>query len=136
MLNKTSQKILLDIIFGIGIALLIIGIFMLYSDVSSQVNSSVKVNYNLEEFKLNYNQLTSDKEGGDKKFVKVYIPEGVSSFRVAQIFEDKGLIKSEDFMKLIKTFEIAKRIRAGVYTFSKSENIVDILSKILLHNRR
>jgi hypothetical protein len=129
--DENKDGYIINIIFGFGMLLIIIGGFLLFKEDSDSSNMMIDVHYNNEKLSLDYRQ-----PGGELKneieFVKIDIPEGVSSFRVASILESAGLIDANEFLNLIKYFEIEKRIKAGNYTFNKNDNIMDILSRILL----
>lgn len=122
------KRLVPEVALALGIALIIIGIFLLFQ--SGERSEGVKVariNQSPEEFSLEYFHLYPQLEE-----VKIVIPNGSSGLTVANILEERGLIKAEDFRKLISLFQFQGRIKAGEFSFRSDASIADILSKIVL----
>ncbi|MDI3546948.1 MAG: hypothetical protein PWR10_600 [Halanaerobiales bacterium] len=122
------KRLVPEVALALGIALIIIGIFLLFQ--SGERLEGVKVariNQSPEEFSLEYFHLYPQLED-----VKIVIPNGSSGLTVANILEERGLIKAEDFRKLISLFQFQGRIKAGEFSFRSDASIADILSKIVL----
>lgn len=122
------KRLVPEVALALGIALIIIGIFLLFQ--SGERSEGVKVariNQSPEEFSLEYFHLYPQLEE-----VKIVIPNGSSGLTVANILEERGLIKAEDFRKLFSLFQFQGRIKAGEFSFRSDASLADILSKIVL----
>ena len=134
--NKTLGKgLLLDLILIVGILLLVFGglvyyqnnVNTIYTSNSDYVNTGSKVDYDdLNRINLEKKQLIEQKN----IFVEITIPEGVSSFEVAQILEENNIIQADEFLGLVEMFDLEKKIKAGNYYLKRKTSLVDLIKKI------
>ena len=62
----------------------------------------------------------------------VEIPKNTSSYEVAQLLKEKGIIKNTRlFLKVLTRNKIDKKIRAGIYEFSGRPYINDVIDKLI-----
>lgn len=64
--------------------------------------------------------------------ITINIKKGMSTIEVAQLLSEKGLVDSEKFMKVIRTFDLGKKIKAGNYKFTDESEVVDIIMEIVI----
>lgn len=88
-----------------------------------------------ENLSVNLAEDIEERTIADTKPITIIIPEGSTGRQVARILDEEGLIPFDDFIKLLLLFDIETRIKAGEYTFSSENGIVDILSEILIKRR-
>ncbi len=133
--NKFYRLIFNNIAFGIGLVLIVMGIFVLVQTPQNSIKGNnleeLVPNVDISSFKLEYNNMFSAK----KYDIEITIPSGSSGLTVANILDESELISAEEFRQYMILFDIENRIKAGKYQFSKDSNAVDILDKILLKRR-
>lgn len=126
LLDKNKINLLINnISLGLGLALLIIGIFFLNQPVkhNTQVVGS---NLDVSSLELEYNRLSSVIE----EEVIINIPNGSSGLTVANILEEKGIMPAAEFKKYLSLFNIENIIKAGQYQFNNQDTFADILNRI------
>lgn len=97
-------KPLFKIIIGVGILLLVFGIFLL--------------------------SLTGPVDRGNKKDVEVTINSGTSKIEIGQILKKNDLIKSEFMFKAYIFIHPVKSLKAGTYVFNKDMSLRKIVSTL------
>ncbi|MFW6007580.1 MAG: hypothetical protein ACOCQ5_06265 [Halanaerobiales bacterium] len=123
------KNIFLDILLIIGILLVIFGGYILYQEqIKSEVTADKNYNITYDQDRLNLDYVSIEE---DQEYIEIEIPEGVSSFTVAQILGENDLIEEEDFLKLVDMFSLEKRIKAGTYTFSEEASFTEIIETIM-----
>ena len=78
-----------------------------------------------------YTNLLKAVDVSDKSSIFVEIKEGYTTKKIAQVLEEKGLIKNKDFFVLYSKVNKLKSLKAGNYELSKSmnmEKIIDIIT--------
>lgn len=129
--NKFFSILFNNLVFGLGILLIIMGIHFL-SQPEGEVGEREKVLLvDSSSFRLEYDRLSTDK----REEVIINIPPGSSGLTAISILDEKGLIPADDFKKYMKLFDIEKRIKAGSYRFQSDCTAVEILDKILIKRR-
>ena len=126
LLDKNKINLLINnISLGLGLALLIIGIFFLKQPIKDNTQV-VRSNLDISSLELEYNRLSSvvDEE------VIINIPNGSSGLTVANILEDKGIMSAVEFIKYLDLFNIENKIKAGQYKFNNQDTSADILNRI------
>ncbi|HLV10047.1 MAG TPA: hypothetical protein VKY40_07560 [Halanaerobiales bacterium] len=135
--KKTAKnRVIFDILFGLGIALLLLGVFLFLQrqGMANRVESMTDSDNiaapaeNRPYSHLIFEQLSIQEE----EEIELEIPVGISGIMVAELLEEKGLIKAEDFHTLMLLFDIERRLKAGKYRFSENDSPVDVLEKILV----
>jgi len=67
----------------------------------------------------------------DKNYYDVEIPVGITTYGVAGVLEEKGILKQgSSFTLVARLLGLSKNIKAGKYSFSPSENMFSILGKL------
>src|SRR5690554_6202276 len=133
--KKTAKKrMVFDILFGLGIALLFLGVFMFLQEpgMANRADRAGTDNVTAPENKPYTSLIFEQLNIKDQKEIELEIPPGSSGLMVAELLEEKGLIKAEDFHTLMLLFDIEKRLKAGKYRFSENDSPVDVLEKILV----
>ncbi|MFW6306724.1 MAG: hypothetical protein ACOC1N_05030 [Bacillota bacterium] len=126
--NRITKIIFNNIAVGLGLALLVIGSSMLFSQVSYESNipqSARKID--ISSLNLSYDRLDSINESE----IVINIPSGSSGFTVANILDENGIMPAEEFRKYLLLFDIENKLRAGKYKFNKNDSYADILNKIV-----
>lgn len=139
--NKIVDRIITNLAIGLGLALIIISVFLSIDQYQVnqrkevvEKNTSNNVQLDTKDLLLNYNKLSLLKNNQKNK-VTVTIPRDSSGLIVAEILERKGLMTAKNFIRYMLMFDIEERIRAGTFHFSKEDTNVDILEKILINRR-
>ncbi len=126
LLDKNKINLFINnISLGIGLTLLILGIFFLNQPVKHDTQV-VGSNLDLSSLELEYDKLSSVIE----EEVIINIPSGSSGLTVASILEDKGIMPAAEFKKYLDLFNIENRIKAGQYKFNNQDTFADILNRI------
>ncbi len=68
------------------------------------------------------------KENGET--IQVEIPEGTGTIGIAELLEEKHVIKNADVMKIYAKINQVQNLQAGKYEFNNAENLVAIVSHI------
>lgn len=68
------------------------------------------------------------KENGEN--IQVEIPEGIGTIGIAELLEEKHVIKNADVMKIYAKINQVQNLQAGKYEFNNAENLVAIVSHI------
>lgn len=76
-----------------------------------------------------YSQLKPAEPGSDE-LVEVEIPMGSSSVKIAQILEEKGIIKNSKLFYYYVRFKDETGFQAGVYQLSPGDTVEEIISKL------
>jgi len=67
----------------------------------------------------------------DKNYYDVEIPAGITTYGVAGVLEEKGILKEgSSFTMVARLLGLSKNIKAGKYSFSPSENMFSVLGKL------
>ena len=123
--NNRINLFINNLSFGLGLALLIIGIFLISQPIKQDIQV-VGSNLDVSSLKLEYNRLSSVNE----EEVIITIPKGSSGLMVANILEDEGIMPAEEFKKYLDLFNIENKIKAGQYKFNNQDTFADILNRI------
>ncbi|NLM96230.1 MAG: endolytic transglycosylase MltG [Halanaerobiaceae bacterium] len=129
--NKFFSIIFNNLVFGLGILLIITGIYFLSQP---EAEPGVKEKVLLVDnsyFRLEYDRLSTE----EREEVIINIPSGSSGLTVINILDEKGLIPAAEFKKYMELFDIERRIKAGTYRFYSDSTAVEILDKILIKRR-
>jgi hypothetical protein len=130
VLSIKYKRILADLSLVLGLVLVFVGINIYLHDAGEKGYIDVHspgLNRSNYEIKLEYQKIYQLEE------IRIRIPEGASALKVAEILNEAGLIKKEDFLNLIALFQFQTKIRSGEYVFSSDAGIANILSKILIN---
>lgn len=129
--NKFFSVLFNNMVFGLGILLVIMGIYLLFQPEEGVVEKEKVVLLDRSYFELEYERLTTE----ELEDVLIYIPVGSSGLTVVNILDEEGLIPADDFKKYMELFDIDKRIKAGSYKFQRNSSAAEILDKILIKRR-
>ncbi len=136
--KKGINRLLYDLIFCTGFILIVLGLFLLVNFTNANEEFSGERDYSLtagrskvytQQLKQSIDNWQGAPEDGE---IKVIIPPGSTGIMIAKLLEEKGLMESEDFQKLMTLFEIERRLKAGEYTFHREDSQIDVLDKILV----
>lgn len=129
--NKFFSILFNNLVFGLGILLVIMGIYFL-SQPEGEIGEREKVLLiDNSSFSLEYDRLSTEK----REEIIINIPPGSSGLTAINILDEKGLIPADDFKKYMELFDIEKRIKAGSYKFYSDCTTTEILDKILIKRR-
>jgi len=126
----------------LGVTLFLLGVVQIYPGETSQtIKRHLLVNeyFKPEVVELNFSREVAGgdiiAEQGNKKKVELVIPEGASSSQIARIIDEKGFMKADSFLKLIKYLDLEKRIKAGKY-FIDSGDFSQLVQAIIIEQGR
>ncbi|MFW5991825.1 MAG: hypothetical protein ACOCQN_01375, partial [Halanaerobiaceae bacterium] len=108
------NRLLYNITLGLGLAMIIIGIFLLLDQ--QPVTQPEITRIDGSGLSLEYSSLSPQK---DNTKITVDIPSGSSGLMVAEILEEKGLMTAAQFRKYMIMFDIEKKIKSGTYSFNE-----------------
>lgn len=148
MNNKSFwMRVGVDVLIVMGLVLIIGGVLLIYHPLSSndnskevkpqepiQAESSEEVSVRQADLRYFEKELDLDFDIPDEidELVEVTIPPGSNGIRVAQILDQAGLIRFEDFAFLLTRFGLSTKIKADTYVFASDVSLAQLLDSILL----
>lgn len=127
------MRVTREVLLGIGIGLISSSLLMLNFS-PAQVREMPKqetVSKSLQKPLEDVQSLTPKSPAVAPK-VKVIIPKGANSEKIASILVDCQVIQSvEDFSQMARTLRVESKFIAGSYSFSKNEELSDIIRQLV-----